>query len=76
MHGGKIVLRCDKAPADLPRQVLVTEASQDDLALIRPYVQEYCRFFGGDAEQLLAQRYHVLSPNPEAGYHQLYTYEF
>ena len=76
MHGGKIVLRCDKAPADLPRQVLVTEASQEDLALIRPYVQEYCRYFGGDTEQLLAQRYYVLSPNPEAGYHQLYTYEF
>ena len=71
MHGGKIVLRCDKAPAGLPRQVLVSPASQADLDGIAPYVEEYCRHFGGDAAALLGQQYYVLSPNPEAGYHQL-----
>ena len=75
MHGGKIVLRCDKAPEGLPRQVLVSEAAQDDLEKITPYIEDYCRYFGGDAKALLAQKYYVLSPNPEAGYHQLYTYE-
>ena len=75
MHGGKIVLRCDKAPEGLPRQVLVSEASPDDLEKIAPYIEDYCRYFGGDAKALLAQKYYVLSPNPEAGYHQLYTYE-
>ena len=75
MHGGKIVLRCDKAPAGLPRQVLVSPASEEDLKHIAPYIEEYCRHFGGDAAALLAQQYYVLSPNPEAGYHQLYTYE-
>ncbi len=75
MHGGKIVLRCDKAPEGLPRQVLVSEASPDDLKKIAPYIEDYCRYFGGDAKALLAQKYYVLSPNPEAGYHQLYTYE-
>ena len=75
MHGGKIVLRCDKAPAGLPRHVLVSPASEEDLKYIAPYIEEYCRHFGGDAAALLAQQYYVLSPNPEAGYHQLYTYE-
>lgn len=75
MHGGKIVLRCDKAPEGLPRQVLVSEATADDMDRITPYVEAFCRYFGGDAKALLAQKYHVLSPNPEAGYHQLYTYE-
>ena len=75
MHGGKIVLRCDKAPEGLPRQVLVSEAAPDDLEKIAPYIEDYCRYFGGDAKALLAQKYYVLSPNPEAGYHQLYTYE-
>ena len=75
MHGGKIVLRCDKAPEGLPRQVLVSEATADDMDRIAPYVEAFCRYFGGDAKALLAQKYHVLSPNPEAGYHQLYTYE-
>lgn len=75
MHGGKIVLRCDQAPAGLPRQVLVSPADQTDLDGIAPYVEDYCRHFGGDAAALLAQQYFVLTPNPEAGYHQLYTYE-
>ncbi|MDO4270043.1 MAG: glutamate synthase [Eubacteriales bacterium] len=75
MHGGKIVLKCDEAPAGLPRQVLVNEASPADLAAIAPYIDDFCRFFGGDAAALKAGRYFVLSPNPEAGYQQLYTYE-
>ena len=75
LEGGKIVLRCDKAPEGLPRQVLVSEATADDMDRIAPYVEAFCRYFGGDAKALLAQKYHVFSPNPEAGYHQLYTYE-
>ena len=75
MHGGKIVLRCDRAPEGLPRQVLVSEATADDMERIAPYVEDFCRYFGGDVKALLAQKYYVLSPNPEAGYHQLYTYE-
>ena len=75
MHGGKIVLRTEEAPAGLPPQVLVRQAEPEDLAEIRPHVAAYCGAFGGDAEQLLAQRFCVLTPNPEAGYRQLYTYE-
>lgn len=74
MHGGKIVLHCDKVPVDLPRQVLVREASEADRAEIAPYIDDYCRFFGGDAEALKAQTYFVLTANPDAGYHQLYTF--
>lgn len=75
MHGGKIVLRCDQAPAGLPRQVLVSEASPEEAASFAPYIDDFCRLFGGVAAALKAQKYYVLSPNPEAGYHQLYTYE-
>lgn len=75
MHGGKIVLRCDQAPAGLPRQVLVSEATDADRAAFAPYIDLFCKHFGGDAEALKAQKYYVLSPNPEAGYRQLYTYE-
>lgn len=75
MHGGKIILRCDNAPAGLPKQVLVREMSQADCEELAPHVKAYCRYFGGDAEALLAQKYFVLTPNPEAGYRQLYTFE-
>ncbi len=75
MHGGKIVLRCDTPPAGLPRQVLIHEAEQSDLEDISPYIKEFCGFFGGDADELITKKYFVLTPNPEAGYKQLYTYE-
>lgn len=75
MHGGKIVLRCDEAPAGLPRQVLVRAMNEDDRAEIRPQVEDYCKFFGGNAEEILNERFYVLTANPEAGYKQLYTFE-
>ena len=75
MHGGKIILRCDEAPRGLPRQVLVREASEADLCELTPHVEAYCAHFGGDAQTLLAQTYYVLTPNPEAGYKRMYTFE-
>lgn len=75
MHGGKIILRCDEAPQGLPRQVLVREMTPQDRDELAPHVEAYCSRFGGDAQALLAQRYYVLTPNPEAGYKQLYTFE-
>ena len=75
MHGGKIILRCDTAPSGLPRQVLVREMTEADRAELAPHVQAYCAHFDGDAGALLAQKYFVLTPNPEAGYKQLYTFE-
>ena len=41
MHGGRIVLRCDKAPTGLPPQVLVNEATEADMTHIAPYIKEY-----------------------------------
>lgn len=74
MHGGKIVLRCEHMPTGLPRQVRISEATEADLADIRPYINDYCKLFGGNAEALASQRFFVLTPNPEAGYKQLYTF--
>ena len=75
MHGGKIILRCDEAPSGLPRQVLVRPMTPEDRDELAPHVRDYCAHFGGDADALLAQQYFVLTPNPEAGYRQLYTFE-
>lgn len=75
MHGGKIILRCDEAPTGLPRQVLVREMQEDDRKELAPHVQAYCEHFGGSPDELLSERFYVLTPNPEAGYRQLYTFE-
>ena len=75
MHGGKIILRCDEAPSGLPRQVLVRAMTPEDREELAPHVAAYCQHFGGDAGALLDQQFYVLTPNPEAGYKQLYTFE-
>lgn len=75
MHGGKIILRCDEPPTGLPRQVLIREMTDEDRSGLAPHVAAYCAAFGGDEKALLDQRYFVLTPNPEEGYRQLYTFE-
>lgn len=75
MHGGKIVIHCEQAPEGLAEQVSVRKAEPQDLAQIAPHLEAFSEFFGTDAEQLKSQTYYVLTPNPEAGYKQLYTYE-
>lgn len=74
MHGGRIFLRSDETPQGLPPQILIDEATQEQKQEYRPYIEEYCSHFGGNAQELLAARYFVLSPNPAAGYKQLYTF--
>ena len=73
MHGGKIILRCDRKPEGLPEQVCVHACTDADRAEMRPHVEAYCEKFGGNPEALLGAQYFVLSPNPEKGYHRMYT---
>lgn len=73
MHGGKIYLCCREEPIGLPRQVTVKKADRDDLMEIRPYLEEFCRYFHEDLESILQRPFMVLAPNTKNPYKQLYT---
>ncbi len=73
MHGGKILIRSDEAPKGLPKQVVCREAGDSDRKGIRKYIDEYCRNFGGSAEDYLNGRFWLLTPNTANPYRQLYT---
>jgi len=73
MHGGKIYLRTDHLPPDLPGQVTAGEAGAEDMARIASLVERYCEKFGADREALLSSHYYVLSPNTKNPYKQLYV---
>ena len=73
MHGGKIYIRTDTKPADLPAQVVVQVASAEDMEEIMPYLLEFSRHFGLDAHALAQDRFYVLRPNARNPYKQLYT---
>lgn len=73
MHGGKIFLRTEHMPLDLPAQVSVSLANDSDLAIIKPYIDRYCDKFGADRDKIQASKFYVLMPNSKNPYKQLYV---
>ncbi|MDT4762692.1 glutamate synthase [Sphaerochaeta sp. PS] len=73
MHGGKIYLRCDTLPSDLPQQVSASDATEADLAEISGSLADYCAVFALDMEAVLANHFFVLRPNSSTPYKMLYT---
>lgn len=78
MHGGKMFFRCDedKLPPNLPPQVDSSVATAEDLAEIEQYIDEYCKEFGENKEEILNHKFYVLKPDTKNPYKQLYTYSF
>ena len=74
MHGGRIFLRCPQLPPNLPPQIMAQKAGDEDLETIRPYVEQFTEYFGGNAGRLLTENFWLLTPNSKNPYRQLYTH--
>jgi glutamate synthase domain-containing protein 3 len=73
LHGGKIFIKCECPPSDLPKQVVVAPATSDDLKEITPYLEEYSNYFSVDMAEITKGTFYVLKPNTQNPYKQLYT---
>ena len=73
MHGGRIYLRCEKAPKNLAPQVTIQKAGEKDLADIRSYVREFCKMFGHTEANVMDSNFYVLRPDSKNPYRLLYT---
>lgn len=73
MHGGKVFLRSDCKGIRFPGQVTARRAKAAELEEIRPYVEEYCRLFGGDAAELLKGPFTLVTPDSSNPYQQMYV---
>ena len=73
MHGGEIFIRADIAPDGLPPQVDLSVAEQEDIARMRPYVEEFAEIFDMDSKSILKDKFYVLKPNAKNPYKQMYT---
>jgi glutamate synthase domain-containing protein 3 len=73
MHGGRIYLRTDKIPDNLPTQVLADYASDEDMAAFLPKLKSYCEIFGFDFDALSRDVFVVLKPNAKNPYKNLYV---
>ncbi len=74
MHGGKIFLRCNKVPDDLPTQIVVKKATSEDMQDITKVLTEFSKEFSVTMEEILNCEFYVLSANSKNPYRQLYTY--
>lgn len=73
MHGGKIYLRTERLPVDLPSQVQAEKADEAELAEIEPYLTQYCTLFSVDRASV-GSSFYVLKPNTKSPYKRLYCY--
>ena len=74
MHGGRMYLRCEKLPGNLPSQVSAAVATAGDIDGVRGDIEDFCKEFGGDVEEICASRFYVLSPNTSNPYKQMFTH--
>jgi glutamate synthase domain-containing protein 3 len=74
MHGGRMFVRTDKMPEDLPKQIVSRVATPEDLKVIRADVEQFCKYFGENAERVMDHKFYLLTPNSANPYRQMYTY--
>ncbi len=74
MHGGVIYLRGEVEPWQCGKEVGIFEADEDDLARLRPVLEEYCEAFGVELAEVLSVPFTKLLPTSHRPYGKLYTY--
>jgi len=73
MHGGVIYLRGTVEPWQCGAEVGISEANEEDLAELRPVIEEYAAAMGVDAEQILSASFTKLVPFSHRPYGKLYA---
>ena len=73
MHGGRMFLRCEPEELRLPGQVVTKRATEEDLAGIMPYLEEYCRLFDVELDSILGSGFTMITPDSKNPYKQMYV---
>lgn len=73
MHGGEIYIRSSVSPKNLPKQVSVNKASENDMDRITDILREFSERFDISMEEILSKTFYRLTPNAKNPYKQLYV---
>ncbi len=73
MHGGRIILRSDELPWDLPEQVSAREADGKDKEEIKSLIDGFCSVFNFSRDEIMKGRFFLLTPDSANPYRRLYT---
>ncbi len=74
MHGGLIFIRGEVEDYQLGKEAAVGPAGEEDIDLIRPYVEEYVGYFGGSVDDILSAGFIKLWPRSSRPFGGLYAY--
>lgn len=74
MHGGVIFLRGRVEEFQLGKEAEMEASGPEDLALIRPYLEEFVYHFGGSVEEILKADFYRLTPKSHRPFGGLYAY--
>ncbi|MDP2182024.1 MAG: hypothetical protein Q8K99_05565 [Actinomycetota bacterium] len=74
MHGGTVYLRGEVEPWQCGKEVGIFVADEEDIAELRPVLEEYCEAFDMDVDDVLSVPFTKLVPISHRPYGKLYTY--
>jgi glutamate synthase domain-containing protein 3 len=73
MHGGTIFLRGEVEPWQVGKECGIFPADDEDMATLRPIIEEWCRAFGDDVDDVLSVPFTKLVPVSHRPYGKLYA---
>ncbi len=73
MHGGRIILRTNTLPPDLPSQIVSRAAGDEEKREISSLISEYCSLFNYDRDRIMKGNFYILTPDSSRPYKRLYT---
>ena len=74
MHGGAIYLRSGDVPDDLGKEVMPTEASDEDIKFISGYLKKFSKYFDVDYRTITEKSFMKLYAYNKRPYGNLYAY--
>lgn len=74
MHGGTIFLRGEVDPRRLGKEVKIGEVTPEDEELLRRYLDDFCRYFGLELEEILKFPFTKIYPYSHRPYGTVYAY--
>ena len=73
MHGGQMFIRSKCEGVHFPHQVSASAATPDDLKAIEPQIDEFCKLFGYNKEEIMNSDFTMVKPNSKNPYKQMYV---
>lgn len=73
MHGGKIFIRSESTPKNLPVQVAASVATDEDMSEIIDDLKDYASTFSLDFNDIINSKFYILKPNAKNPYKRLYV---